>query len=138
VSDRPYLLDASAVIALVLSEPAAQDVAALMVGSKIHAVNLIEVITKLRQRGMPDPAPVVARLPFEVLYDLTPEEVETCGELHADARAEGLSLGDCICLAVAKVRSFQAVTRDKLGQQVGERHGIEVWLVPVAPRDASQ
>lgn len=133
MSGQPYLLDASAVIALVLSEPAAQDVAALVAGSKIHAVNLIEVITKLRQRGMPDPASVLARLPFEVLYELTPEEVETCGQIHANARAEGLSLGDCICLVVAKLRRFQAVTRDKLWRQVGERYGIEVCLVPIEP-----
>ncbi len=47
------VLDASAVLALLLAEPGADQVAATLPGALLSAVNLAEIITKLCERGMP-------------------------------------------------------------------------------------
>jgi PIN domain nuclease of toxin-antitoxin system len=135
MKDARYLLDASALLALLLNEPAAPEVLAVIRQSSIHSVNLVEVITKLIQKGVPDPGPVLASLPLEVLSELTAEEAARCGQLHADTRSQGLSFGDCICLGVAETRGLVAVTREKLWAKVAEPRHMRVMVVPMKSSD---
>ena len=48
------VLDSSAVLAVILEEPGADSVEALLPGAKVSAVNLGEVAAKLRDLGMPE------------------------------------------------------------------------------------
>jgi PIN domain nuclease of toxin-antitoxin system len=116
-----YLLDASAVLALVLGEPGADRVEELLDQSSIHAVNLIEVVSKLSQKGVPHAAEVFGMLQMQVIEELSVEQAELCAELHAATRPLGLSLGDCTCLGIAVSRGMTAVTADRTWQQVADR-----------------
>jgi PIN domain nuclease of toxin-antitoxin system len=49
-----YVLDASAVLALLNQEPGANQVESLLAESCINTVNAAEVLTKLSDAGMPD------------------------------------------------------------------------------------
>ena len=69
VTDKPYVLDASAVLAAFFDEPGAGLVAERMAGALIGAVNLAEVIAKLVDRGLPGDRilDIMAQLDVEVV-----------------------------------------------------------------------
>ena len=56
MSDKHYILDASALLAVMLGESGADAVHAVLDRAKIGAVNLSEVVAKLQERGVPDDA----------------------------------------------------------------------------------
>ncbi len=98
------ILDASAVLAFLLREPGAKTVAELIAtGSTICTANLAEVMAVLVRGGMPVPqaAAIVTNLPF-YLVDLTLDLALSAGAMIILTRSAGLSLGDRICLALAK------------------------------------
>jgi PIN domain nuclease of toxin-antitoxin system len=108
------VLDASAILALLLGEPGADDVAqAIARGAAVSTVNLSEVAEVLVRNGH-EPEPVIDRLSEQVVVEPF---------IHADAlaaaacsqrtRREGLSLGDRACLALAQRLDTSAVTTDR-------------------------
>ena len=108
-----FLLDASALLALIFDEPGAEVVSGILSDSAIGAVNYSEVLTKLIRRGAaPDEA-------AEYLSGLTVEVVPFDRELAlqgADlapfAWTHGLSFGDRACLALARRYNVPAVTAE--------------------------
>jgi ribonuclease VapC len=133
VSDERYLLDASALLALVQEEPAGKDVEPVLDRAAIHAVNLVEVITKLIQNGLADAVPLLAKLGIEVISELDAEQAEACGRLHAGSRKFGLSLGDCVCLTMARAKKLVAVTKEKIWEEAVKGWDIRVLTVPIKP-----
>lgn len=109
------LLDASALLALVLNERGADHVEALLDSAAIHAVNFAEVITKLLQKGVPveEAGRVAEEMALDVYEEFGALQAISCGELHASTRPLGLGLGDCVCLTVAAWKGMTAVTCDR-------------------------
>jgi PIN domain nuclease of toxin-antitoxin system len=109
-----YVLDASAVLALLHHEPGHQQVAALLRESAISSVNLCEVASKLVDRGLPREAieTDLLALGFKVLVF---DEVLAfrAAQLRPPTGFLGLSLGDRACLATAIARQSVAVTTDR-------------------------
>ena len=106
------VLDASALLAVMLEERGAEKVRDLLPGAIIGAVNLAEVVAKLQERGVPDEEidRAIARLDLPVIpFDMA--QAMVAGKLRA--RTLGLSLGDRACLALAVVRGTPAVTMDR-------------------------
>jgi PIN domain nuclease of toxin-antitoxin system len=115
VSER-YLLDASAVLALVGCEPGADRVESLLDASSITALNLAEVVKKLRERGVP--ASEAKAIVSDIQLPIEPGPVDSAqaielGELAAAGRAFGLSMGDAVCLTVAGWSGRIAVTAER-------------------------
>jgi PIN domain nuclease of toxin-antitoxin system len=115
VSNR-YLLDASAVLALIGEEPGADRVLSLLASSAITAINLAEVVKKLGERGVPleEVAETVSDL--QIPLEAGPADLQQAiqlGELAASGRAFGLSMGDSVCLAVATWSGRIAVTTER-------------------------
>ncbi len=109
-----YVLDASALLALVNEEPGADKVRPLMPRSIISAVNFCEVVHKLRRRGLPVETvrtTVTPLLPPPIPFD-EPLAYVTAS-LHEKTRDQGISLAECACLALALSRSAPAVTAEK-------------------------
>jgi PIN domain nuclease of toxin-antitoxin system len=109
-----YVLDASAVLALLHREPGHQQVAALLGESVISSVNLCEVASKLIDRGLPRESieADLLGLGFKVLLFDEPLAFQAA-ELRAATSSFGLSLGDRACLATAVARRAVAVTTDR-------------------------
>jgi ribonuclease VapC len=110
------VLDASAILALVLEEPGAQRVEAFLPGGMASAVNLGEVVAKLRDLGMEMESvdEIVAGMQLEVHgHDLT--AALAAGHLRPMTRSAGLSLADRACLALAKTLHLPALTADRAG-----------------------
>jgi ribonuclease VapC len=125
------VLDASAVLALVKREPG-QDVveAALVSEAVICAVNLAEVITRLRLDGVPEMSvrQVIDRLPIAVV-DFGSDLALSAGLMSVVTRPFGLSLGDRACLALAHSANAPALTADRAWAQVGPLVGVTVKLI---------
>lgn len=120
------VLDASALLAMLLEEPGGDEVAGLLPRTRVSAVNLAEVLGRLARDGMPDDAlaGVEARLrplalPFEA------------GLMAETARlirvARGLSLGDRACIATAKHLGLPVITADRVWARLDL--GVEVKLI---------
>jgi len=124
------VLDASAVLALLHEEPGAAQVAAVLPAAAIGAVNLAEVLIVLERHGVP---PADARRAVDALaLDVLPADAETAraaAVVAAAGRAArcALSLGDCFCLAAARVAGRAAVTADR--NWAALKAGVKVVVV---------
>lgn len=123
-----YVLDASALLALLHREPGAGVVGPLVGESAISAVNLCEVLQGAIAHGV---RPEGVRADLEAL-DLTvvpfgPEDAESAALLWPATRSAGLSLGDRACLALALRLGAVAVTADRAWE--GLDLGLELRLV---------
>jgi ribonuclease VapC len=108
------VIDASAVLALLNDEPGSDRVATALTGASINAVNLSEVLGRLRRRGVSSEASATAVgcLGLDVIpFDR--ELAADVAELELVAGRLGLSLGDRACLATARRMRRPAITADR-------------------------
>lgn len=124
-----YLLDASAVLALLNGERGADRVEEVLDHAFIHTVNLIEVLTKLFQKGVPDPHRLLEPLNLNLIEEMVAAQAARCAELHAETRAFGVSLGDCVCLGIADWHGMTAVTTESKWVDAVANQGIKVLCV---------
>jgi ribonuclease VapC len=125
VSDA--VLDSSAVLAVILEEPGAERAEAHLPGAMVSAVNLGEVVAKLRDLGMP--AQTVEAVLDGLQIDIRPHDRDDAlraGFLRPATRAAGLSLGDRACLALAASLALPAITADRSWQSIAADVGVEV------------
>ncbi|MCZ7625701.1 MAG: VapC toxin family PIN domain ribonuclease [Candidatus Methylomirabilota bacterium] len=122
------VLDASALLALLNQEVGAEKVAPFLADAAISTVNLAEVVTRLALAGMPESAirEVLNVLPLEtVLFDV--EQSIEVGLLAPATRPSGLSLGDRVCLVLARRLDATAVTADQAWADIDA--GVSVKLI---------
>lgn len=109
------LLDASALLALVLDEPGAEAVDRHLHMATISAANLSEAATRLTLE-IDDPD-AVNRLLDEIVRSVIPVDQETAMKAAAlvhKPRPFGLSLGDRLCLATALQGDLPVLTADRM------------------------
>lgn len=111
-----HVLDSSAVLAWIQAEPGGE---AASEGALLSAVNLAEVIGKLIDKGYsPGDVLAMARGLAHRIVPLDEELAMATGMLRAQTRAQGLSLGDRACLALAQREGLPALTTDKAWSEV--------------------
>ncbi|MEW5829603.1 MAG: type II toxin-antitoxin system VapC family toxin [Chloroflexota bacterium] len=123
-----FVLDASALLALLNDEPGAGLVQRSLPESLVSAVNLAEVVTRLSLAGMPKDQirEALALLGLDVkAFD--DEQAFQSGLLATHTQAYGLSLGDRACLVLALTTDSTALTADKVWQDL--KVGAKVELV---------
>ncbi|HSJ72385.1 MAG TPA: type II toxin-antitoxin system VapC family toxin [Acidimicrobiia bacterium] len=108
------VLDASAILGLILGEPRARSVLDHLDGAAVSAVNHAEVVGKLTSVGMPSPIVVEAvdRLDLDIV-SFTEVHAVITGELRSLTSAMGLSIGDRACLGTALDMGATVVTLDR-------------------------
>ena len=133
------LLDASAVLGLLQAEPGWEMVAAEITSGRaaISAVNQVEVLSKLSDRGMGLPEAQLAlaklALPCE---PFTPDMALKAARLRPLTRALGLSLGDRACLATAQCLHHPVLTGDRPWLKLAAALGLDIRCFrPDAPID---
>jgi PIN domain nuclease of toxin-antitoxin system len=122
------VLDASALLAFIWSEPGSDVVAEVMEEAVISAVNWAEVVSKLHDRGiaLELARPLLEELSLEVMA-FDEELAFAAGSLRMRSRHLGLSIGDRACLALAAHLSAPAYTADKSWTKLNA--GVEVKMV---------
>jgi PIN domain nuclease of toxin-antitoxin system len=123
-----WVLDASAVLAVILTEAGGDMVRPLIADSLLSAVNLAEVTTRLLDLGFPS-AKIdshLERLRFAVIpFD---EGLALgAGLLRVETRHLGLSVGDRACLALAQREGLPVLTGDRAWARLDV--GVEVVLI---------
>lgn len=123
-----YVLDASALLALLNAEKGADLVQGFLPQSVISTVNLAEVVTRLSAVGMPEDQirDVLAYLGLEVM-PFDEEQAFRAGLLSANTQPLGLSLGDRACLALALTTHTIALTADRVWKDLDV--GVEIKLI---------
>jgi len=108
------VLDASAVLALILDERGAATAESALPGSRLSAANLAEVLGKLLDAGL-DVRPVAGLLQSAgvTIEPLTLADAELAGALRGVSGGRKLSLGDRCCLALALRTGTSVLTADK-------------------------
>lgn len=127
MSDARYMLDASAVLAMMLGEDGGDQVRERLAASQISAVNLSEVVAKLQEGGVPDEVITssLTELNFDVLAFDQVQSVRA-GLLRTATRSAGLSLGDRACLSAAESCDAVAVTTDRAWSKLEVDIAVEV------------
>jgi len=122
-----YLLDASAMLAILLDEPGADKVEALIENAAIHAVQLAEIIKKLKDNGASDEVAeqTVASLGLPVIEHFSSDQARRTSKYCR----KGLSLGDRACLSIAEELNYIAVTADRQWQHVAEDPACKVRVL---------
>lgn len=122
------VLDSSAVLALLWDEPGAENVAASIQDARVSAVNLSEVVARLVDRGMTSADARHAIQELELRIDIFDTELAIeAGLLRPATRAQGPSLGDRACLALAARLDAEALTADRAWS--GADVGVEIRLI---------
>ena len=110
-----FVLDASALLAYLNGEPGAERVQQCIEQGQaiMSSINLAEVLSKCADQGMSsaDQAALCAALPLEISAFDTALAMASAA-LRNSTRAQGLSLGDRCCLALAQSLSATALTAD--------------------------
>lgn len=112
--ETEFVMDSSAVLALVYQEPGQEHVSAALPGARISSVNLTEVISKLLDRGLSlDQVDDQMTDLSLVVIDFDRDLAIQAGVLRSATRPRGLSLGDRACLALAMREKLPVMTADK-------------------------
>jgi ribonuclease VapC len=123
-----YVLDSSALIALLGLETGHERVAGLVSGSIVSAVNLAEVVNKLAHETPSEPAVRQILAPMELtVVDWSEEMAYRSAEFTPFIKSHGLSLGDRACLTLAKQLHATAVTADRAWRRTPSL-GVRVML----------
>lgn len=126
-SRSEIVLDASALLALLRSEPGNERVAAVIQHAAIGAVNLAEVASKLVREDVP--IDVIRGWIDELEVRIEPfdhEAAYAAGALLPATQKMGLSLGDRACLALARRLGAKALTTDRAWAEVDVGVAVEV------------
>ncbi len=124
------VLDASALLALLLNEPGADRVLAALDSAVISSVNMAEVVGHYARHGAAedDIRLMLASLPLEVApFDET--MAHSAGMMRPVGERVGLSLGDRACLALAQQRGVRALTADRVWEKIARAVRVEVEII---------
>ncbi len=122
------VLDASALLACLNSEPGSESIIDELPDSLVSTVNLAEAVSVLVRQGASKEkaCEVLSLLEFQVV-DFDRASAEETGALAGLTRSAGLSLGDRACLALAARENLPAVTADRAWS--GVNVGVQIRFI---------
>ncbi len=124
------VLDAAALMAMLLDEPGGHVVEEVVAGSLMSTVNVSECCARAGERGA-DLDEVLAIIVAQDVspVDFTRTQAVAAGRLREPTRSSGLSLGDCACLALALERKAKVYTADRRMASFDGKLGIDIRLI---------
>ena len=123
-----FVIDASALLALMFAERGADKVLGRAQGGYISAVNMVEILAKCAAKGIAGSAVRMqaARLKI-IIVPFSEEAAQIAADLLPDTRPHGLSLADRACLALAKSLELPVLTADRDWAALDV--GVEIILI---------
>ncbi|MEZ6064119.1 MAG: type II toxin-antitoxin system VapC family toxin [Planctomycetaceae bacterium] len=121
------VVDASAVLALMLGEKGVDKVEEMREESVISTVNILEALSRLVRHDVnAERAQLFLRQAFPNAIAFDRQQAETAAMIHSATRSFGLSYGDCACLALGIVRRAPVLTGDRRWKELDI--GVKVLL----------
>lgn len=125
-----FVLDASALLAMLNEEPGGAKVADSIASARIGVINYAEVVSHFVRLGMPE-------RDIDAMLDPLPMEIvpadkglgKIAGRLRGVTAQAGLSLGDRFCLALALRDGLPAWTADKAWKTVDKDVGVDIVTI---------
>ena len=127
MSDK-YVLDASALLALINKEPGGEKVREFLPKCIMSAVNLSESAAVLASISIPHEN--IKSILTELVGEIIPFNDEQAFEaafLRNLTKSIGLSLGDRACLALGRLKKLPVITADKVWANID--YGVDVHLI---------
>jgi ribonuclease VapC len=126
---KTIVLDASAMLAVLNEEPGSEKLTPEMLNNSVGStVNLTEVHTKLVSRGGdPDEAWEDALSAIQQAVPFNDEQARIAGDLVAQTRTFGLSLGGRACLALGLVLKAPVYTTDRSWKDL--KVGVRIHVI---------
>lgn len=124
------VVDAAALLAVLLDEPGADEVIPHLRGSVMSAINVSECCSRGQEQGasIDDILRSLGALEIDVVaFDLL--AARAAAELRSPTRKAGLSLGDRACLALGRSRSLPILTGDRRMAATGQALGLDIRLI---------
>ncbi len=122
------VIDSSALLAVLWSEPGFDLVMESLEGAKISAVNFAEVSSKLvdREATSEELRRIIKNFSIEVIaFDET--QAIMVGNLRKATRSQGLSIGDRACIGLAIAEGATVLTADRAWAKLDL--GVEITLI---------
>jgi ribonuclease VapC len=129
---HPVVFDSSAILAVLLSEPGADNVLPVLEGGYLSTVSLIEVHARMISLGAEAGLAWERVLDFQCqIVPLSEAQARVAAELFAPTRPFGLSLGDRVCLALAMELQARVLTADRIWERVAKSlfPGMQVEVI---------
>lgn len=122
-----FVLDSSAVLALLKGERGSDHVAQALPGAFVSTVNMAEIVSKLHEDGWPAAfiSDVIDRLDLR-LVSFSVEQAKVAGMMRNSTKRLGLSLGDRACLTLARERRAVVLTADGAWCQLADQYGLHI------------
>ncbi len=124
------VLDASALLAMLLGEPGDKIVQAAIPDSTMCTLNLSEVVGHLARYGgnEADIRAILGPLPIDMV-PFDDHLAYDAGLLLPLTRSAGLSLGDRACLALARRLDTKVLTADRAWHSIEQAVGVTIELI---------
>ena len=124
------VLDASALLALLLDEPGAAKVADIIADARISSANYAEVIRYFLHTGVAADEVDAIMCPLPLTIVETDDALTAIAErLRATTDEAGLTLDARSCLALAKRDGLPALTADKHWRAIAAAAGVTVVII---------
>jgi PIN domain nuclease of toxin-antitoxin system len=122
------VLDASALMALLLNEPGQEAVAEHVATAAISTVNLAEVLARMGREQISSSVLLhkLTELGLSVIEFDQPQAVAV-SDIREYARGYGVGLADCCCIALALNRAWPVLTADRVWTRLG--FDIDIRLI---------
>jgi PIN domain nuclease of toxin-antitoxin system len=124
------VVDAAAVMALMLAESGAEQVSAVIRGSLMSAVNVSESCARGVERGASAEDVLTILHEYEVrivAFDL--RQALEAARLREPTRSAGAGIGDRACLALGRTHEATIYTGDRRLATVADRTGLDIRLI---------
>jgi ribonuclease VapC len=124
------VLDASALLSMLRSEPGGERVRSIIADSAMTTVNLGEVVGHYARNGVAEADIRLALDPLPVDWIAFDDAMAyAAGLLIPITRRAGLSFGDCACLALGGRLAVPVLTADRSWARISEAAGVEIELI---------
>ncbi|WP_375394038.1 type II toxin-antitoxin system VapC family toxin [uncultured Sphingomonas sp.] len=124
------VIDAAALMALLLDERGADIVSGIIRGATISTVNISECCARGVERGATAEAVLAMIADYEMrIVDCDLAQAAEAARLREPTRATGSSLGDRMCLALARLRSGTIYTADRRMGSLDGKLGLDIRLI---------
>ncbi len=123
------VLDASALLAHLLREKGGKRIKETLPNAAMSAVNFCEVLNRYAKDTSLESAKKLAnklRTKLGAIEAFAPEDAIEATAIHLSSRHLGLSLGDCICLALGQKLSADVWTCDRKWAQLDASYRVTV------------
>ena len=120
------VFDTSALLTIINNETGADVVIKHISTAYMSTVNIAEVVAYLTRNGFSDEDKILRIINLVKQINLNQEVAVSSGMMILLTKKYGLSLGDRVCLATAKLLNATVYTADKKWSEIADQLGIHI------------